>query len=154
MELTHNRNSVNKNIHNSETMKSLTKIHEANMQVPTENKKLSKLQCNLLYRATNLISHPSSAPYLLFLYCEIVSFLWLKFLQGLLFFLSILDLQIDCFVDESYKSSWGKNLNSRKLTYQKLLFSLEVSEQVSRITSTDFKNVFLFFRLNCHVGVS
>lgn len=38
MELTDIRNSVNKNIHNSKTTKSLTKIHEANKQVPTENK--------------------------------------------------------------------------------------------------------------------
>lgn len=55
-------------------MKSLTKIHEANKQVPTENTNYfqSKLQRNLLYWATSLISHPSSVLCFLF-FSEIVS---------------------------------------------------------------------------------
>lgn len=57
-------------------MKSLTKIHEANKQVPTENTNYSqsKLQCNLLYWATSLISHPSSAPCFPFSFSEMFLF--------------------------------------------------------------------------------
>lgn len=42
----------------------------------------------------------------------------------------MLDLQIYCFVDESYKSSSEMKIWTHN-SYLKLLFSLEVSEQVS-----------------------